>query len=106
KIYKNERILVLAPHQDDEIIGPGGTLLKHLESGNLVHVVFITDGRKGKAIGQTVDEIIAIRKLEAIRVCEELGASYTFLNCKDGGYIPECEKISKLTSLLDEIKPT
>lgn len=35
------RVLVLAPHGDDEVIGCGGTIIKHLESSSIVTVVFI-----------------------------------------------------------------
>src|SRR5579885_3094484 len=42
-----EPVLVLAPHMDDEVIGPGGTLRRHVEAGAAVTVVFLTDGRMG-----------------------------------------------------------
>jgi len=38
-------ILVLAPHPDDEIIGPGGTLLLARAAGCAVNVLFLTTGR-------------------------------------------------------------
>src|SRR5690349_3450589 len=41
------RVLVLAPHMDDEVIGCGGTVYKHVQHGADVTVVFITDGRTG-----------------------------------------------------------
>src|SRR5262245_379009 len=40
-------ILVLAPHFDDEAIGPGGTLAKHARAGHRLTVAFMTDGRRG-----------------------------------------------------------
>lgn len=39
-----KRILVIAPHPDDEAIGCGGTILKAIASGSTVHVVYLTDG--------------------------------------------------------------
>lgn len=39
---KGRRILVIAPHPDDETIGPGGTLLKAITAGAKVHVLYLT----------------------------------------------------------------
>lgn len=106
KITKGRRVLVLAPHPDDEIIGPGGTIVKHIDAGNPVHIVFITDGSKGRSRGQTIEEIVEIRMLEAATVCEQLGATYSFLGCKDGDYIPEETKLQQLIDIMEEFQPT
>ncbi len=37
-------VLVFAPHPDDEIFGCGGAILRHLEAGDLVQVVVLTEG--------------------------------------------------------------
>ncbi len=39
------RVLVVAPHPDDALLGPGGTTLKYTAAGVPVHWVCITDGR-------------------------------------------------------------
>lgn len=41
---RGERLLVLAPHPDDEVIGCGGLVALHLREGRTVHVVVATDG--------------------------------------------------------------
>ncbi|HEY3342006.1 MAG TPA: PIG-L family deacetylase, partial [Anaerolineae bacterium] len=41
------RILVLAPHMDDEVIGCGGAICQHVRRGAHVQVIFLTDGRLG-----------------------------------------------------------
>src|SRR4051794_2126286 len=41
---RGERLLVLAPHPDDEVIGCGGLLALHLRDGRRVRVVVATDG--------------------------------------------------------------
>ncbi|MEW6102598.1 MAG: PIG-L deacetylase family protein [bacterium] len=38
----SEKILVLAPHPDDEAIGCGGTIYKHTKRGGLAKIVYIT----------------------------------------------------------------
>jgi len=41
-----ERVLVIAPHLDDEILGCGGSAARFVEEGKEVHVVFVTKGRE------------------------------------------------------------
>jgi LmbE family N-acetylglucosaminyl deacetylase len=41
---RGERLLVLAPHPDDEVIGCGGVVFQHLRDGREVRVAVATDG--------------------------------------------------------------
>jgi LmbE family N-acetylglucosaminyl deacetylase len=41
------RVLVFAPHPDDEVAGPGGALARHRAQGDIVRVIVATDGRNG-----------------------------------------------------------
>ncbi|MDH3689953.1 MAG: glycosyltransferase [Gammaproteobacteria bacterium] len=36
--------LVLAPHPDDEVFGCGGAIMRHVEAGDPVHVIIVSDG--------------------------------------------------------------
>lgn len=38
---RNNKILVIAPHMDDEVLGCGGTIAKHKDKGDKVSVIFI-----------------------------------------------------------------
>ncbi len=40
-------VLVIAPHPDDEVLGCGGAILRHVEAGAPVRVVVVTDGALG-----------------------------------------------------------
>jgi len=42
-MIKNKRILIIAAHPDDEILGCGGTILK-LKKDNSIEVIFMTNG--------------------------------------------------------------
>jgi LmbE family N-acetylglucosaminyl deacetylase len=38
-------ILVFAPHPDDEVIGCGGTIIRHIAEGDMVYVCIVTRGK-------------------------------------------------------------
>lgn len=42
--FKNQRLLVIAPHPDDEVIGCGGLIQKVKDAGGHVFVLFLTVG--------------------------------------------------------------
>lgn len=44
---RGERLLVLAPHPDDEVIGCGGLVAQHAREGRRIRVVVATDGAAG-----------------------------------------------------------
>ncbi|MDQ0193752.1 LmbE family N-acetylglucosaminyl deacetylase [Paenibacillus wynnii] len=81
------RILVLAPHPDDEVLGCGGLLRKYSLAGNEIHIVYMTDGSEGRTFGQAREEISKTRKAEAKAGLEALGlgnSSSTWLDFPDG----------------------
>lgn len=45
-----DKILVIAAHPDDEIIGLGGTLRKHVKKGDEVEVLILGDGKTSRDI--------------------------------------------------------
>jgi LmbE family N-acetylglucosaminyl deacetylase len=75
----NKRIIVFAPHPDDETLGCGGTIAKRLNEGYEVLVVVMTDGRhsflKGLGISSdpTPEELKEIRRAEVKRATRILG---------------------------------
>ncbi len=69
-----KRVLVLAPHPDDETIGCGGSLALHVAAGDPVKVVFLTNGAKGDMAGRFERQFyIALRQEEARKACDCLG---------------------------------
>lgn len=67
-------VLVVAPHQDDEIIGCGGAMLLQMRSGRDLAVVFTQDGGDEHAAdGRTREAQVALREREAEEVAGELG---------------------------------
>jgi LmbE family N-acetylglucosaminyl deacetylase len=59
------RVAVLAPHPDDEMLGCGATLVKHLQAGHQVLVVFASSGEASAAASGTAAERVSLREHEA-----------------------------------------
>lgn len=57
----SDRLLVVAPHPDDESIGCGGLLLKHADKCD---VAVLTDGRHGWLSWEKIEDVIIKRRLE------------------------------------------
>ncbi len=64
--------VVFAPHQDDETLGCGGTIIKKQRAGAKIRIVFTTDGRHAQDLIPE-DEMKAIRIREAIAATHSLG---------------------------------
>ena len=71
------KIVVFAPHPDDEIFGCGGSVLKWLEEGHDVHVIYVTDNRaliewgvkEGQLLEDKADDYVNLSGDELARVC-------------------------------------
>lgn len=100
------KVLVLAPHMDDETIGCGGTLARHVAAGADVTVVFLTDGRQG---GQASLEssLGATRRREAELALRELGVGkLVFFDASDGALTDQASGLAvRLRELLGELRP-
>lgn len=68
---KGNRILILSPHQDDDILGCGGTIKLLRNAGADVKVIYMTDGCMGSNTISPI-ELPSIRKQEAIRALSRL----------------------------------
>jgi LmbE family N-acetylglucosaminyl deacetylase len=98
-----EAVLVIAPHMDDEIIGCGGTLAKHVARGASVTVVFLTDGAGGAAahFDRSDEPLTEIRKREARLALAVLGIQkLEFLDARDGALTATPELVEKLRAIL------
>ena len=62
------KIIVFAPHPDDECYGAGGPILKWLEEGHEVGIIWLTDGRAGFRKSRELGEL---EDCEDTRISEE-----------------------------------
>ncbi len=79
-----KRLLVLAPHPDDETIGAGGTLAAARDVGAEIHVAVITDGCRAEHPHLTAEEIAQRRREEVKRATGLLGAELSLWEITDG----------------------
>jgi LmbE family N-acetylglucosaminyl deacetylase len=100
-------VLVLAPHMDDEVIGCGGTLRRHVLAGAPATVLFLTDGRRGGPNGAPGgDELVAARKRESRRAADVLGLrELVFLDEPDGELAPSKRVIERVLALWRRVRP-
>lgn len=66
------KILVIAPHPDDEVLGAGGTIAKHTASGDEVYVCIVTKGcaplfgeegtNQVRAECRTADQLLGVKQ--------------------------------------------
>lgn len=106
ELTSHSRILVLAPHPDDDVIGCGGTIRKAVLKGGHVKVIYLTDGRFGNN-SYSEKELIALRKVEAMDGLRVLGCSDAlFLGNPDMGLRVSRSNVSRLEGLLEDYRPT
>ena len=108
-------VLVIAPHQDDESLGCGGTIALMRNNGLPVHVLFVTDGSKSHPNSKEypMEKLIALREQESIHALDILGVdqeNITFLRLPDGalpGYGEEgfASSVTLISGYLRRIKP-
>lgn len=64
------KVLVIAPHNDDEVLGVGGTIAKHVSKGHEVYVCEVTVGKN--------EERAKVIKNEALKAHKILGVKETY----------------------------
>ncbi len=89
-----KHVLVIAPHQDDESIGCGGTVIKHVNTGGKAEMVFCTSGEEK-------------RMYETEQAVKILGAKTNhFLQFEIRSLYSNTSKLAeRFTELFDKIKP-
>jgi LmbE family N-acetylglucosaminyl deacetylase len=83
------RLVVVAPHPDDEILGAGGLIQKAMHEGVLVEVVLVTDGGASHPYSHVARQmdLASVRRGESQLALQRLGWNepmVTYLGLPDG----------------------
>ena len=98
-----KRVLVIAAHPDDELLGVGGTLARHSARGDIVDIVIVCTGNLKHEQGTHAN----VRN-EALEAAKHIGAaSVEFLEFKDQGLdeYPITDVVIALEKAVTSCKP-
>jgi LmbE family N-acetylglucosaminyl deacetylase len=102
-------ILIFSPHFDDESIGCGGAIARHVAEGGYAAVVFMTRGDTGNTTPgkeMTPEQNEQIRKREADEALKILGVqARDYLDLSDGFMRWEPDVIRQVSSLIRKHRP-
>lgn len=101
----DKTVLVVGAHPDDEVLGAGGTIAKHTDSGDDVHILIVTEGTTHQ---YDDTELIEEKKRQAELCADTLGASTVhFGDLPDMklDQIPHVEVNSVIENVCDKINP-
>ena len=95
------KILIIVAHPDDEVLGCGATIAKHIKNGDKAQVVFLADGFSSRDDSNSRDG--SAEKSSKILGCEKP----IFLNFPDNQLdaIPLLEIVKKLEKVIGDFQP-
>lgn len=104
-----KKVLVLAPHPDDDCFGVGGTLAKLSGSGASITIAYLCDGSGGvdSESPQKKDQVlIEIRKKEAKKAGDILKIEeQLFFGYRDGGLASGTAAVKAVSDLIKRVQP-
>ncbi len=100
------RVLVVAPHPDDESLGCGGTMALLADTGASVTILTATDGESTMGATGPPEQTARLRRAEAERAAAAVGAAPRFLGLTDGGLAEQrAELTAALRTTIAELEP-
>ena len=92
------RIVCVGGHPDDPESGCAGTLVRYVEKGSPVTIIYLTRGEAGIS-GKSHQEASAIRTAECEAACKIIGAKPLFAGQIDGAAVVDKDAAAKLAKL-------
>ena len=104
-----ETILVLAAHNDDQVIGAGGTLAKYVEEGKKFITVVFSYGEKSHP--HLKPEVIIEKRKQEAEECDKIlgGSGIIYFGLEEGKFPEQFKKKkikAKIKSLIKKLKPS
>ena len=98
------RVLVIAPHPDDEIIGVGGTIAKRVNNGDEVYVCVVTKGQEPMFKKEFIEQgRTECREADArLGVAETIFLDFPAVMLET---VPRHELNGKISNLIQQLKP-
>lgn len=99
------RVAVFAPHPDDDVIGCGGTIAKHVMLGNEISIIYLTSGDAG-SLELSKQELASLRERETKKAAGIFGVNDLLFFRMPDGYIEYTpQNLMALTSAIRQKKP-
>jgi N-acetylglucosamine malate deacetylase 1 len=102
-----KQVLVVAAHADDEVLGCGGTIARHIAEGDSVYLVLMADGVNSRTGASEAD--MELRRSAADRAQQILGVTEVhYLGFPDNRLdsIPLLDIVQELESVVQRIAPS
>jgi len=104
------KILVAAAHPDDEILGVGGTLKKHIQNGDEVYCIILGEGVTSRSANREGADLDKLNKLhqDSMKVSKIMGfKEIKFLNLPDNRFdsVDLLDIVKKIEECVEIIKP-
>ncbi|OUX15628.1 MAG: hypothetical protein CBE11_03930 [Rickettsiales bacterium TMED251] len=100
-----KKILCIVAHPDDEVLGIGGTLIKHVAYGDSVDIIILSEGETSKSVKIERNS----RRLSNAKSCSDIIGSnlYKIFNFPDQQLdkISQLKIVKKLENCLEKLKP-
>lgn len=100
-----KKVIIISAHPDDEVLGAGGTVLKHIESGDEVYWLVTTNITESAGFSE---ERVQSRQKEIRQVEKELGFKKIFLldyPTMDLSSSSVITMVPKISEVFNEVKP-
>lgn len=94
------KVLVFAPHNDDEVLGVGGTIAKHVSQGHEVYICEVTSSASEERLNIIREEAMEAHKILGIKETFFLGFPVVRLR-----ETPLVEINSEFSRIVNEVKP-
>lgn len=98
------RLLILGAHPDDAEYHAGGIAALYRQAGHTVRMVSVTNGGAGHH-ERTSDELVRLRRQEAARAGEVIGAEYLTWDFPDGALQPTLEVRQRVIREIRTFRP-